>query len=156
MCLKLTVWQRVHVLFDLVLLHFGTPFSTFLVTFWLMVQSKCSSHSIPFSKPMKQPRNINDFGPPAGRPGHLWVLSGRHLCDPKRPQEQTESHMKVTFGHSRSPKSSSSGFQGILKGLWRVFWTPPGFFWGLIHRLGVAWATFWSKSCFRFSIDPCK
>ncbi len=99
----------------------------------------------------KKKRNINDFGPPTSRPGHLWVLSGRHLCDPKRPQKQTESHLKVTSGHSRSPKSSSSGFQSILKGLWRVFWTSRGFFWGLTHRLGVAWATFfWSKSCFCF------
>jgi len=128
MVLKLKFWQTVYVLFHLVLFHFGKPFSTFLVTFQLMVQSKWSSHGTPSAKPMKNRRNVNDFGLPASRLGHLWVPSEKHLCDPRRPQKQTESHLKMTVGHFRSPGSFSSGFKGLLKDPWRVFWTCHGCF----------------------------
>jgi hypothetical protein len=51
---------------------------------------------------MKNQRKINDFGSPAGRLGHLWVLSGRHVCDPRKPRKQTEGQVVAVFvGHIR-------------------------------------------------------
>ena len=95
---------------------------------WYIQNALLTAH--PLLNLMKNQWKINDVGSPAGRLGHLWVLSGRHVCDPRKPQEQTESHMKVASGHFRSPESSSSCFKGLLKGLWRVLWTCRGCFWG--------------------------